>query len=242
LRVAELLADIRNRLLPQQYREGFALSFSHAVLRGSSDLAGMCTLFQIVRDSPNRSRGEWALCSALLAVGEAGLLNDAGARENIRLASSRLGRPKLSDSPLERRIRRLARVSIAAACFLIGDTVKGRRALAAREALSGNEHHLLGLLESRSLDQAPRSVTGIARVLATAQRNRLSHEPPAGLTAAEHEVLQLLSRGWGAGRIAIETGRSVNTVYNHTRAILSKLDVSRSAEAVAVARERGILT
>jgi DNA-binding NarL/FixJ family response regulator len=62
------------------------------------------------------------------------------------------------------------------------------------------------------------------------------------LTSAEVEVLHLLGRGWTAGRIAQETQRSVNTVYNHTRSILGKLDASRSAEAVAIARERGLLS
>ena len=83
---------------------------------------------------------------------------------------------------------------------------------------------------------------GIGRVFANAFALRRGLEPPAGLTSAEVEVLRLLGRGWTAGSIARETQRSVNTVYNHTRSILSKLEASRAAEAVAIARERGLLS
>jgi DNA-binding NarL/FixJ family response regulator len=54
--------------------------------------------------------------------------------------------------------------------------------------------------------------------------------------------LRLLGNGWSAKKIAIATERSVNTVYNHTRSILSKLEASRAGEAVAIARDRGLLS
>ncbi|HEY6234627.1 MAG TPA: LuxR C-terminal-related transcriptional regulator, partial [Candidatus Elarobacter sp.] len=113
---------------------------------------------------------------------------------------------------------------------------------AARESRNGEgEDGLPARMRSGTLDQAPLALRGVGRVFATAYAQRRDLEPPAGLTSAEVEVLELLGRGWAAGRIARETQRSVNTVYNHTRAILSKLDATRAAEAVAIARDRGLL-
>jgi len=85
------------------------------------------------------------------------------------------------------------------------------------------------------------SLRGVAKVLKAAQERRQLECVPAGLTPSEFEVLQLLAFGWSAGKIAVETKRSVNTVYNHTRAILNKLEASRASEAVAIARQRGML-
>jgi LuxR family maltose regulon positive regulatory protein len=44
-----------------------------------------------------------------------------------------------------------------------------------------------------------------------------------------------------AAEIAAELGVSVNTVKAHTRSIYRKLGMARRSEAVAQARERGIL-
>ena len=242
-RIDSLERMIRARLLPQQYAERFPLALSHAIVRGFSDLTAMRTLLQVSRDIPGRSNGEWAVCTALVAVAEAAAADDDEARRSLRAAIARLGRARTSDPAYERRYRGLARAAVAAACILLGDEVRAARTLAAKELRHGDgEDRLPALMRSCALDQAPLALRGVARVLATAFALRRGLEPPAGLTNAEVEVLRLLGRGWTARRIATETQRSVNTVYNHTRAILSKLDASRAAEAVAIARERGLLS
>ena len=63
----------------------------------------------------------------------------------------------------------------------------------------------------------------------------------AGLTTRELQVLALLARGWQNSRIAAELSRSTRTVEHHIASILGKLDAASRAEAVAVARERGIV-
>jgi DNA-binding CsgD family transcriptional regulator len=63
----------------------------------------------------------------------------------------------------------------------------------------------------------------------------------AGLTTREMEVLRLLARGWQNARIAQELSRSPRTVEHHLEAILAKLEVGSRGEAVAAARERGLL-
>src|ERR1700681_3223058 len=236
-------ADRYARLLPQQYTERFALALSHALVRGFSDLTAMRTLLQVSRETPGRSCGEWALCTALIAVAEAAAADGDEARRSLRAAIARLGRARASDPAYERRYRRLARAAVAVACVLLGDDVRAARTVAARESRNGEgEDRLPALMRSCALDQAPLALRGIARVFATAFALRRGLEPPAGLTNAEVEVLRLLGRGGTPGKIAHETQRSVNTVYNHTRAILGKLDASRAAEAVAIARERGLLS
>jgi DNA-binding CsgD family transcriptional regulator len=241
-RIDSLERVIRARLLPQQYNERFPVALSHAMVRGASDLVAMRTLLQVLRDLPGRSRGEWALCTALVAAAEAARAESADARHSLRAAIARLGRAPVSAPAYERRYRRLARAAVAVTCILLGDDIRAARTVAARESRDGEgEDGLPARMRSGTLDQAPLALRGVGRVFATAYAQRRDLEPPAGLTTAEVEVLRLLGRGWAAGRIARETQRSVNTVYNHTRAILSKLEATRAAEAVAIARDRGLL-
>jgi DNA-binding NarL/FixJ family response regulator len=126
--------------------------------------------------------------------------------------------------------------------MMLGDEVRARRILDAHESRAGEGEELLpALVRADNTDAADHRVRGVAAVLRHAWHERRRGDVPADLTDAEMSVLTLLGQGWSAGRIAAETGRSVNTIYNHTRSILSKLDASRAAEAVARARALGIL-
>jgi DNA-binding CsgD family transcriptional regulator len=242
-RIAALERLLQERLLPQQYTERFPLAFSHALVRGAADLVAMRTLLQVLRDAPERSPGQWALCTALIAVAEAARADDDNARHSLRAAVQRLGRASAGDPAYERRYRRLARAAVAAACTLLGDDVRAARTVAARESREGQgEDRLPALMRTGTLHEALPALRGIARVLAAAFEQRRALELPAGLTSAEFEVLRLLGNGWSAGRIARETNRSVNTVYSHTRSILEKLQAARASEAVAIARTRGLLS
>jgi DNA-binding CsgD family transcriptional regulator/predicted negative regulator of RcsB-dependent stress response len=240
-----LLLDraIKSRLLPEQYFEQFAYVFSSALLSGGAgDLRAMRAILQILRDVPTRSRNEWSICTALIALAEAAEGDDATARRSFHAACAHLGRLRASDLAHERRYRRLARAVLCTVGMIVGDAVRARRILEVRESRGGEGEELLPVLtQSESTDEIDPRVRGIAAVLQHGWRERLRGALPADLTEAEMSVLALLGQGWSAGRIASETGRSVNTIYNHTRAILSKLDASRAAEAVARARTLGIL-
>jgi DNA-binding NarL/FixJ family response regulator len=72
-------------------------------------------------------------------------------------------------------------------------------------------------------------------------RSIATRDHPAGLTARQAEVLELLARGMPNAAIADELFVSHRTVENHVSAILMKLDVSTREAAVATARERGLL-
>ena len=233
---------IKSRLLPEQYAEHFTYVYASALLRGVDDLRAMRSILQILRDVPTRSRGEWSLCTALIGLAEAAEGDDMAARRSFHAACARLGRLRASDPAHERRHRRLARAVSCAVGIMIGDEVRARRILEARESQGGEgEERLPDLTRTDDLTAVDPRVRGVAAVLQHAWRERRLAAVPANLTEAEFSVLTLLAQGWTAGRIASETGRSVNTIYNHTRAILGKLDASRAPEAVARARTLGIL-
>jgi len=61
------------------------------------------------------------------------------------------------------------------------------------------------------------------------------------LTPTESAVLTLLDRGLRPKAIAESTGRSVHTVQNHIRSVISKLGTSGRDEALVVARRRGMI-
>ena len=63
----------------------------------------------------------------------------------------------------------------------------------------------------------------------------------AKLTAREHQVLELLARGWDNTRIASECGLQEQSIRNYTSRIYAKLGVRSRAEALVWAREHGLL-
>ena len=61
------------------------------------------------------------------------------------------------------------------------------------------------------------------------------------LTLREHDVLRLIARGLTTAQIAERMGRSPNTVKSHARSLFGKLAAHNRVQAVAVARERGLV-
>ena len=68
-----------------------------------------------------------------------------------------------------------------------------------------------------------------------------SRRNPAGLTARQMEVVDLLAQGLTNAAIAERLVLSVRTVDSHVAAILAKLGAADRADAVRRARERGVL-
>jgi DNA-binding NarL/FixJ family response regulator len=64
---------------------------------------------------------------------------------------------------------------------------------------------------------------------------------PAGLTAREMEILQLLDEGLRNADIAERLHVSAKTVDHHVSSVLSKLGVRTRGEATRAARERQII-
>ncbi len=61
------------------------------------------------------------------------------------------------------------------------------------------------------------------------------------LTDREIEVLHLLEKGLSKREVASTLFLSYNTIHSHTRSIYRKLEASSRAEAIAGAREQGLL-
>ena len=64
---------------------------------------------------------------------------------------------------------------------------------------------------------------------------------PAGLSAREIEVLELIVKGHGNKQIAFELGIAEHTVKNHVKNILSKLGADDRTQAATAAIQRGII-
>jgi DNA-binding NarL/FixJ family response regulator len=82
-----------------------------------------------------------------------------------------------------------------------------------------------------------------ARVLALQPSSRGSGHLvyPAGLTEREVQVLRMVAEGKTNQDIADALFRSVNTVANHVRHILAKIDAANRTEAAAFAARHGLL-
>jgi LuxR family transcriptional regulator, maltose regulon positive regulatory protein len=99
------------------------------------------------------------------------------------------------------------------------------------------ERHLAGLLTEGTLRQQLRQVS--ARL--TRDGGHVPVPSAMALTRAEMRVLQLLSTHLSLGEIGEELHISRNTVKAHATAIYRKLECSRRTEAVARARDLGLL-
>jgi DNA-binding NarL/FixJ family response regulator len=76
-------------------------------------------------------------------------------------------------------------------------------------------------------------------VLSSASDDAATYPFPA-LTGREREVLDRLARGLGNDAIAARLGISTKTVQNNVSALLLKLGVATRAQAVVVARDKGL--
>lgn len=65
--------------------------------------------------------------------------------------------------------------------------------------------------------------------------------PDGVLTGREHEVLLLIARGMTTQEIADQIGLSPNTVKSHSRSLFTKLAAHNRVQALAVAKERGLV-
>ena len=105
------------------------------------------------------------------------------------------------------------------------------------------------LARERGLGSRPEFIAFLKRLLTEADKFEAmgagasieTVAPTGSLTRKELEVLQLLAEGYSNQRLSDELGVSETTVRTHLRNINAKLDVASRMEAVARARQIGLL-
>lgn len=110
------------------------------------------------------------------------------------------------------------------------------------------------LLKSATPDELGRAVLSVAQgtgVYASSVVDRITRHVSTGgrastavvfpqLTEREHQVLDLMARGWSNSHIADHFVLSLKTVRNHVSAVLGKLGAASRSEAVVQARRAGL--
>lgn len=119
------------------------------------------------------------------------------------------------------------------------------RALALLAGDEAAQRAALGILDSLG---ATAVATHARRIMRRSGISRIARGPrratranPAGLTARQMEVLELIDRGYSNKKIADALSITPKTVDHHVSAILGKLEASSRGEAMAAARVRGLL-
>lgn len=84
-------------------------------------------------------------------------------------------------------------------------------------------------------------VAGAAGPRVPAAAAAAAPDDPAALTSREHDVLRLIARGLTTAEMADRLGRSPNTVKTHARSLFGKLAAHNRVQALAAARERGLV-
>jgi DNA-binding NarL/FixJ family response regulator len=124
--------------------------------------------------------------------------------------------------------RLLAAVRAGAAGYLLKDAEPAELARAIRTAHAGQ-----ALIAPAAAERLVRAISDDA-----GPPPGLGHE---GLTRREHEVLELIARGYANKRIALELGISEKTVKAHVGRVLAKLGVADRTQAALRALRDGLV-
>jgi DNA-binding CsgD family transcriptional regulator len=241
--LTRLQLQLRSNAYPPQYRERFSARIADFLpFSWDGDFVAFANGITALRDGLAMTQASQALCHSLLALSAVHAGDDEGARESSRLAIDLANLKDAARIPVyELRYCRLARALAAAACILIGDTVRGQRISMSRTHEADDDlRAIVAVAEGLDFAKAPERVRGYARVVSAVMEARALRGNSL-LTKSEIEILTDLAAGYTAAEIAERSMRSVHTVRNHTRAIIAKFQVSGRMAAVAHARRLGII-
>ncbi|MEA2689485.1 MAG: hypothetical protein QOD51_2092 [Candidatus Eremiobacteraeota bacterium] len=241
-RFTSLRGRLLSRPLNEQYRERYSATISEVLSMG---WAGRFDTARValtsLRQTESLSLAERALCDALLAVAALSTWHVDLARRIARRTISETAERSGSEPLFDARRRRYARILAAAVCIVLGDTVRGRRALSRTvdpeqrfAAIVGND----GI----DMDRVPPMMRGYALFLNESCRAANLARPAYTLTGAEIEVLKALPTGMTLATIASSLGKSRKTVERQVGNIYAKLHVANRAQAIQRARDLGIYT
>jgi DNA-binding NarL/FixJ family response regulator len=89
--------------------------------------------------------------------------------------------------------------------------------------------------------RATRRLRGLGAKGVTRGPRKATRDNPAGLTPRESEVLELVAAGYRNAQIADQLFLSRRTVDHYVSALLRKLGAGSRVEAVAAARQLGLI-
>ncbi len=236
---ARLMANPVNE---QYFRERFSFVIAEALSAGWTGRFDIARAGLIsIRQSESLPLTERAQCDALLAVIALTTWQLDEARALARRALGMTSERSQKEALFEARGRRIARIVAAAVCIILGDTIRGRRALTRKV---DPEQRFAGIITAEGMDEirTPSLMRGYARFLNNACRVAALARPQIGLTEAELEVLNSLPDGSTLSTIALSLGKSRKTVEKQVSSIYTKLQVSNRAQAVRRARDLGIFS
>ncbi|HEY0382313.1 MAG TPA: helix-turn-helix transcriptional regulator [Candidatus Elarobacter sp.] len=242
---ARRLASLRGRLVAnplneQHYRERFSFTVSDVLSHGWAGRFDVArAALTAVRNMEALSLPERSLCDALLAIVALSSWDTDLARRIARRTISQTAERSGKEPLFEVRRRQLARILAAAVCIVLGDTVRGRRALS--RAVDPDQR-FASLIDAGGMDEArtPAFMRGYARFLQQACRCADLVRPQHGLTEAEMEILKVLPAGMTLATLASSLGKSRKTVERQVGNIYAKLHVANRAQAIQRARDLGI--
>ncbi len=243
---ARRVASIRGRLLAspmneQYYRERFSYTISEVLPNGwegrfEAARVGLVAL----HNAENLSLPERSLCDALLAVVALSTWHTDLARRIARRTISQTAERSVNEPLIDTRRRRIARLLAAAVCIVVGDTIRGRRALS---RFADPEQRFAAIIDATGMDEerTPAVMRGYAKFVNAACRAANAARPVThSLTEAELEVLKALPDGMTLATIAMSLGKSRKTVERQVGSIYAKLHVANRAQAIQRARDLGL--
>lgn len=248
-------AELHNTASHAQYRRQMMLRptprlFVESVQIAIAEALGFCWTgdfdaalgaLRLVDRSTIRDQSEVALLDAVLAIIAAAQNQPDLARHLSRSAILRSSRSDPNEQLCDLRNRERARIIAAAACFIIGDGSRGRRALSRKFDPTGS---YLSSLSSNGINEenVPPLFRGYAALINAASSARRASQPSTTLSSAELKILRLLPTAGTLASVADEMGKSAKTVQRQVESIYSKLGANNRAQAIQKAREAGILT
>ncbi len=197
--------------------------------------------------------GEVALYAAVAGTREVALdaIEHAARAEQSARVLNRDDHQRAARALAMRALALLVLGNAASANTVLRDAERSRRTLSRRmQALVDAVRAVYLSVEVEAKDGRQRAVAmlrdadlgGMARLI---EQLPFEHgegvSPIAQLTPAEVEVLRTLARMGSNAKAAATLGRSVNTVNVHVKSILRKLHCTSRHEALAIAREHGLV-
>jgi DNA-binding CsgD family transcriptional regulator len=237
-------AAIRGRLMSrpaaEQHQENFVLMVADVLGFGwKGDFGAAEAVLAAYPNSGTTSDPQRALIASFRALSAAANGDFDAARTRSRTALELTVRPRYE--PLhERRSRTLARLLSAATCFIIGDRVRGQRALAERYD-PGRRYQELLTRDRIDVARCPQLFRGYAAFINAASARARGYRPRYGLTPAESQLIRLLPHGATIADIAADLNKSKHTVARQVESIYQKVGARNRAQAVQKAREAGLI-